>query len=273
MKPDKNRNPEILYKVEDEIAYITLNRPKQMNALNISMCTKLQNVIRKCADDKIVRVVILTGAGDVFCAGGDVKEMRRFLTDPEQGKAKHFIDELNNAFNKVILSLRNFPKPVIGAINGICSGGGAGIAFACDILIANPKAQIHIPNARIGLVPDGGNSFFLVQKMGLNRAAELCFTSGSINAEEAHKIGIFNRVVTSEEVLPTAVSLARNIAKGPLFALELSKIILNQALSGNLESQLKAEREAVVKCAAKEDFKEGIMAFFEKRKPNFNNSK
>lgn len=260
------RKDEVLYRVENNIAYITLNRPEKKNALNLSTCQKLLEAFEKCRNDKNVRVVLLTGTGDTFCSGGDIQEMKRALNNED---IHSYIHRLNTLFNKTVLLIRNLSKPVIAAIHGTCSGGGAGIAFACDILIASSRAKIHIPNIQIGLVPDGGTSYFLAQKLGFHRAAEIFFLSGSITAEEASIAGIFNHVAPPKHILPMAETLAQKIAQAPAYALGIGKHILHKAFENNLETQLSIEQEAVLTCVEKKDFKEGITAFLEKRKPVF----
>ena len=259
----------IVFKKKDGTATVFLNRPERMNALDIDSCNELFDAFGRCGEEEDIRAVVLAGTGKSFCAGGDVREMRKALEGHHEQGVGRFIDELNEGFNRVILAMIRLRKPVIGAIRGNCSGGGAGLAFACDMLVAGHDAKINIPNARIGLIPDGGNSFFLIRKLGLNRAAELFFLAGSVDAEEGKRLGVFNRVVDPDAVIDTAESLAKRIAQGPGFALGLGKFLLHKAVEGNLESQLETEREGVVACVEREEFKEGITAFFEKRPPNF----
>ncbi|MCD4715332.1 MAG: enoyl-CoA hydratase/isomerase family protein, partial [Desulfobacterales bacterium] len=181
------------------------------------------------------------------------------------------IEEIVSVFHPMILAIRRIKKPVIGAINGFCSGGGAGLAQACDILVAAENAKIHMAYAQIGQAVDGGNSLFLTQKLGLHRAAELIFTGGSLDAQEAYRLGIFNRVVSSKDLLLEAEKLAERLAHASGVAIALAKNLLNKAVFRNLETQLEAEKEAVITCAGTGEFKEGITAFFEKRTPDFVN--
>ena len=146
---------------------------------------------------------------------------------------------------------------------------GAGLALACDILIAAEDSKIHMPNIIIGLVPDGGNSFFLTQRLGYHRAAELVLTGGSLDAQEAYQWGLFNRVVRADDLLQEAEGLAGRLAEGPIFALGTAKGVLNRALSGDLQTQLEEEKGAVTRCAGTGEFREGITAFLEKRRPDF----
>ena len=250
-------------------ATVTLNRPERLNALDAPSCYRLIEALRRCEKDSDIRVLVFTGAGKAFCAGGDVREMMAALKDRSGPDPKPFMKELVSAFNDAILEIKRLKKPVIGAVNGICSGGGAGLALACDFLIAAHEAKIHIPNARIGLTPDGGNSFFLPRMLGTHKAAELYLTGRALGAEEGFRLGIFSRLVSLETLLVEAQKAAEEVAKGPCFAMGLAKEMLNEALLPSLESQLQREREAVVQCAGTRDFEEGIHAFFERREPDF----
>lgn len=250
-------------------ATVTLNRPERLNALDAGSCRLLTEAIRCCEKDPDIRAIVLTGAGKAFCAGGDVREMRAALKDRTKPDVRPFMNELVSAFNDTILCIRRIKKTVIGAINGICSGGGAGLAFACDLLFAAHEAKIHIPNARIGLIPDGGNSFFLPRMLGIHKATELFLTGRVLGAEEGFRLGIFSRLVSLQDLLVEANKAAEEVAKGPCFAMGLAKEMFDGALQGSLESQLQRERDAVVQCAGTRDFKEGIHAFFEKRDPDF----
>jgi len=256
----------IQFRKKGPIATITLNRARYLNALNVAACNELLDVIKKCRWDDKIRVVVLTGAGKAFCSGGDVRAMMDFIRDNPQDDAGKIIENIVSVFNLVVLGIRQLKKPVIAAVNGFCSGGGAGLAQACDIILATKSAKLHIPNASIGLVPDGGNSFFLAQNLGRYRAMELVFSGGSLDAQEAYRLGIFNRLVEEEDLLPETEKMAERLAQGPWFAMGLAKNMLDQALSGTLETQLELEKEMVVRCGGTAEFKERITAFFEKRK-------
>lgn len=198
------------------VTRLTMNRPEFLNALNLELCGELLDAITKCALDKETRVVVLTGSGKAFSAGGDIQDMNRFSQcDPADSPGK-IIDQMVSVVNQLLIALSKLKKPTIGAINGVCSGGGAGIAQACDILIASENAKIHVPNVFIGLAVDGGNSYFLTRKIGRHRAAELIFTGEAVNAAEAFRLGIFNRIVRSEDVVSEAEKLARRLAMGSI---------------------------------------------------------
>ena len=259
----------VLFRKKGKTATVTLNRPERLNALDAGSCRLLMDAMRRCERDSDIRAIVLTGAGKAFCAGGDVREMRVALTARDKPKVTAFMQDLVSAFNDAILSVRRLKKPVLGAINGICSGGGAGLAFACDLLIAAHEAKIHVPNARIGLVPDGGNSFFLPRMLGVHKAAEIFLTGRALGAEEVFRLGIFSKLVPRETLLAEAEKAAEGIARGPCFAMGLAKEMMNEEFLRSLESQLQRERAAVVQCAGTRDFEEGIYAFFEKRAAEF----
>lgn len=251
------------------VATIVLDRPEHLNALNVVMCNELLDAIKQCEWDEGIRVVVLTGTGKAFCSGGDVHDMRSFLTTHPSDNPGMMIEELITAVNRILLAIRKLKKPVIAALNGFCSGGGAGLAQACDIIIAAESAKLHVPNIRIGLVPDGGNSFFLVQRLGRHKAAELYFTAEPLDAHEAYRLGLLNQVVPDEELIPETEQLAEKLANSPRLAIGLAKSVLDMAAYNNLETQLEVEKEAVITCSGSTEFKEGIEAFFEKRKPDF----
>jgi 2-(1,2-epoxy-1,2-dihydrophenyl)acetyl-CoA isomerase len=195
--------------------------------------------------------------------------MKNFITTRPSDNPGIMIEELVTAVNRVLLAIRKLKKPVIAAVNGLCSGGGTGLAMACDILFAAENAKIHLPNVRIGLVPDGGNSFFLVQKLGRHKAAELYFTAEPLDAHEACQLGLLRKVVQNEELVAETERFAEKISNGPGVAMGMAKSMFDMAASNNLETQLEVEKEAVISCGDTGEFKEGITAFIEKREPDF----
>jgi len=259
----------IRFEKKNHVATSTMNRPKALNALNLTLCHELEEALKTCEGDDEIRAVIITGTGKAFCAGGDIRLIKTFLEDHPSDNPGKIIEEIVTAFHPLILGIRKLMKPVIGAINGFCSGGGAGLAQACDILIAAESAAIHMSYVYIGEAVDGGNSLFLTRRLGRHKATELLFTGGSLDAEEALRLGVFNRVVPAEDLQNEAEKLAQRLASGPQFALGRAKEVLNQAAAGDLEAQLETEKRAVIECAGSPEFREGIAAFFEKRKPDF----
>jgi 2-(1,2-epoxy-1,2-dihydrophenyl)acetyl-CoA isomerase len=246
----------------DGIATLTLNRPQARNALDLAMRDELVAALDELEADAAVRVVILTGAGGNFCAGGDVKSMMRQHTAAE-GRARV---ELLNRF---VLRLFHFPKPVIAMVEGFAVGAGCNIALGCDLIVASDRARFGEVFARIGLVPDGGGTWLLSRLVGLARAKELVFTAEIIDAAEALRIGLVNRVVPSAELEATTRALAVRLAAGPPATLALAKSLLNGAATLDLPSALALEALAQGHAITSEDHAEGVRAFLEKRAPRF----
>lgn len=245
---------------------ITLNRPKYMNALDVLMCSELLSVIDECAHDRNVRVIVFTGEGKAFCAGGDLQYIAESLGRGSSEGAALAAANIAEIFNRVLLSLRSLEKPVLMAINGICSGGGTGFALAGDVLLASDNASFHVPQTRIGLAPDGGTSYFFTRMLGRYAATELFFAGGSLSAREAKRKGIVSRVVSPEDLLPEAHKAARRLCELPQVALSKTKKLVNTADYFSLEDQLEDERRALMACARENEFREGLENFLAKRK-------
>ena len=256
----------LLYEVKDGVATLTLNRPERLNALGGSLRDDLHDAITRSAASSDVRVMVITGAGKGFCAGGDVKAMN----EAKEGKRERpLIEKVAPGRDRTLLAMRDAPQPIIAAINGAAAGAGMNLALGCDLRIASTAAKFSQAFVKRGLHPDWGGTYFLPRVVGMARAAELIFTGDVIDAAEALKLGIVSRVVAPEELLPTVGDLARRIAAGPPMAIRLAK----GSLYGNAERDLKSalERETFAQniCFETEDATEGIRAFVEKRAPNF----
>ncbi len=247
----------IILEKEDGIAVITFNRPEAMNALNIQTRAEFREAIADVAADEAIRVLILTGNGKAFVAGSDIKEFNK--TTPY---AAHNIMRLGEMVEKL-------EKPVIAAVNGFCLGGGCEIAMGCDIIIASDKAKFGQTEINIGIIPGGGGTQRLQRLIGACRAKELIFTGDIIRAEEADRIGLVNRVVPLEELMPTAKEMAKKIATKSAAALKLAKTAINRGMQTDLESGLKYEYELYSLSLTLEDKVEGVSAFLEKRTPTF----
>jgi 2-(1,2-epoxy-1,2-dihydrophenyl)acetyl-CoA isomerase len=244
---------------------VTLNRPECMNALDESICNELLEVIGDCADNDQVRAVVFTGEGAAFCAGGDLKYMAEALMQHSAEGAAQVAERIASVFNQVLLSLRALLKPVVMAINGICSGGGTGLALAGDVLLASKNALFYVPQTRIGLAPDGGTSYFITRMLGRYAATELFFAGGSFSAEEAMRRGIVSRVVSLEELLSEAHKVAERLCKAPQIALSKTKKLVESADHSSLEEQLEHERKALSVCAREDEFRKGLENFLAKR--------
>lgn len=253
----------ILLKIENHIAYITLNRPEVFNSFNREMALELQTTLDKCANDTAVRALVLKGKGKAFCAGQDLKE----VTDPEKNPGfKNILDE---HYNPIIRRIRAIEKPIIAAVNGVAAGAGANIALACDVVIASTETSFIQAFSKIGLIPDSGGTFFLPRLIGFQRASALTMLGDKISAEEAEKMGMVYKAVAVDEFKAYVDQIAVKMAEMPTKALGLIKKSLNASMKNDLEEQLTLESKYQIEASESADYKEGVTAFIEKRKPNF----
>ena len=250
-------------KIENKVAYITLNRPEVFNSFNREMALLLQDTLDACEMNSEVRAIVLSGNGKAFCAGQDLKE----VTSPELNPG--FKKILEEHYNPIILRIRTIEKPIIAAVNGVAAGAGANIALACDVVVANVNASFIQAFSLIGLIPDSAGTFFLPRLIGFQKASALMMLGDKIGAEEAERLGMIYKCVPSKEFQETISELALKIANMPTKALGLIKKTLNQSLINNLEAQLDLESKYQIEAAGSEDYQEGVAAFIEKRKPNF----
>ncbi len=256
----------LLYDVEDGIATLTLNRPERLNALGDTLRDDLQDAVARAAEDADVRVMILTGAGKGFCAGGDVKAMNE---NKERGASRPLMEKVAPGRDRTVLALRDAPKPVIAAVNGAAAGAGMNLALACDIRLASAAAKFAQAFVKRGLHPDWGGTYFLPRVVGAAKACELIFTGEIIDAQEALRLGIVTAVHAPEALMPAARTLARRIADGPPIAIRLAKRAIYHSLECDLRQALEFETYAQNICFETEDAGEGISAFVQKRPPAF----
>ncbi len=255
----------IIYEKKGGKATLTLNRPRSLNALNREIIDELLAALKEASGDPEVKVLILTGAGRAFCFGADISEFSQ-PRDLEDLAPAHLLLEKVQEIIRLLIAI---PKPVIAALNGFATGLGLDLALACDLRIAAERAKLAEAFISLGLVPDGGGTFFLPRLVGLAKAAEMIFTGEPMSAAEAERIGLLNRVVATEE-LPKAIDiLADKLIKSPSLALSLAKQALWKNLHGNLESALEEEARNQKVCLASEDHREAVRAFLEKRDPVF----
>jgi 2-(1,2-epoxy-1,2-dihydrophenyl)acetyl-CoA isomerase len=257
--------PELLETIEDGIATLTFNRPERMNALSTPIMEGLLHGLPRLAGDPAVKVVVLTGAGRAFCAGGDVKSMAE---GGEQRSAAEATARLRSRM-EVSRILHELPKPTIAMINGPAAGAGLAFALACDLRIAGASARLVTAFVKVGLSGDFGGSFFLTRLVGTAKARELYFTGRPVDAEEALSIGLVNRVVPDDQLGDATMQLARTLAQGPQIALSLMKRNMNCAESDGLAQLLDMEAANMVQAARTEDHREAARAFVEKRAPVF----
>jgi enoyl-CoA hydratase/carnithine racemase len=256
----------LLYEVKDGIAILTLNRPDRLNALGGTLREDLHDAITRASADADVRVMILTGAGKGFCAGGDVKAMNE---SRESGRDQSLVDKIAPSRDRTLLAMRDAPQPIIAAVNGAAAGAGMNLALGCDIRIASTAAKFSQAFVKRGLHPDWGGTYFLPRVVGVAKAAELIFTGDVIDAAEALRLGVISRVVAPEELMPAAQELARKIAAGPPIAIRLAKRALYHNADCDLRQALEFETFAQNICRETDDAAEGIRAFVEKRPPLF----
>ncbi|MDP1837145.1 MAG: enoyl-CoA hydratase-related protein [Reyranella sp.] len=254
----------ILVTRDNGLATLTLNAPDKLNAVSRKMIAEIKTCWEELAADTSVRAVLLTGAGRGFCAGAD-------LADPDR-EASATADSgaaLDKYFNPVIRLMRSIPKPVVSAVNGVAAGVGMSFALASDIAIAGKSASFLQAFARIGLLPDGGSTWFLPRLVGDQRARALAMLAPQIPAEKAKEWGLIWDVVDDAVLMATATEIARKLADGPTLALARIKEALSQASANDLSAQLNVERDFQRELGRSDDFREGVTAFLGKRKPAF----
>ncbi|MCL6560335.1 MAG: enoyl-CoA hydratase [Firmicutes bacterium] len=246
---------------EEPVGIIYLNQPESRNALSLQMRDELRLALESWAVDAGIKAIIIGGRGTAFCAGGDLRTMGNFK--PAQGRNRM------QAVHRLIMTLRNLEKPVVAAVNGPAFGAGWSLALACDMVVASEKASFSMAFVKVGLVPDCGCMYLLPRLIGLFKAKELMMTGRVMDVTEAVNLGLVNKVVPPDQLLDTAMEMARELAQGPPLAIGLLKSIVNRAQEIDFLTLL--EEEALVQdlCFQTEDHREGIRTFFQKGKPRF----
>ena len=248
------------------IATITLNRPGARNALDMTMRQEMLAALDEVDADASSRVLVLTGAGEHFCAGGDVKSMRERRQTAAEGR--HRVQLLNT----MVLRLVDFPRPTIAMVDGYAVGAGTNLALCCDLVVASERAKFGELFSKIGLAPDGGGTWLLPRLVGLARAKELIFTGDVFDAAEAARLGLVNRVVPAAELRAVTRALAEKIAAGPPAVQRMAKHMINRAATTDLAAALDLEAYSQGLAIAGDDHQEGLAAFFDKRTPKFSGS-
>ena len=251
----------VRYEVIDSVGIVTLDRPEKLNALTVAMREALGTAFESAARDPGVRAVLLQASGKAFCASGDVSKMGNFTASSGR--------ELLKLAHRMVCNLANIEKPVVAATRGAVAGIGWSMALACDAVIASDTARFTQVFRHVGLVPDGGAIYFLTQHLGLLRAKELVYSGRRIDAQEALLLGLVNRVVADDELDQVALDYVRELAKGPTFALGVAKKMFKMMYQPDLEALLDAEAWAQGLALMTDDHKEGVQAFFDKRKAEF----
>ncbi|MBI2257804.1 MAG: enoyl-CoA hydratase/isomerase family protein [Flavobacteriia bacterium] len=253
---------EILVEYTFSVCWITLNRPEVFNAFNKKMSLSLQNALKEAEQREDVRVISITGSGKAFSSGQDLAE----ASDPNGPSLEEILDK---HYNPIIKQIANCEKPVIALINGVAAGAGANIALACDICIAKKSTNFIQAFSKIGLIPDSGGTFFLPKLIGYQKALALMLTGEKVSAEEAEKLNMIYKSVEDEHFDEYCEKFVKNLAQMPTKALVLTKKALLKSFENTLDQQLELEKKYQIECGNSFDFKEGVTAFLEKRKPEF----
>ena len=252
----------VLVSVEAGVQTLTLNRPEKLNAFNPEMHKELRRALEQALDERDIRAVLLTGAGRGFCAGQDLSER-----NVAPGAAPIDLSvTLGSYYNPLVRRMRELPKPIVCAVNGVAAGAGANIALACDIVLAARSARFIQAFARLGLVPDSGGTYFLPRLAGTARAMGLAMLAEPLSAEDAERWGLIWKVVDDERLLPEATELARRLASGPTKAYGLIKKAMYASSGNSLDAQLDLERDLQREAGFSEDYRKAVAEFLDKRK-------
>lgn len=253
---------EILTTQEDHVLYITLNRPEKYNSVTREMALQLHAALDEAAEHDSIRTVYITGAGKAFCAGQDLAE----VVDPNGPELPKIVSD---HYNPTIRRIRALAKPVIAAVNGVAAGAGANIALACDVVIASEYASFIQAFSKIGLIPDSGGTYTLPRLIGMQRASALMMLGDKVPAHDALQMGMLYKVFPADTFAEESKAIARKVANMPTRALAMTKELLNVSMHNSLDDQLNLEGKYQTIAGQSEDYKEGVSAFLEKRKPIF----
>lgn len=255
----------IKFTVENGVAWITLNRPERLNAINVQMFTDLNAALDTVEADDSIRALVLTGEGRAFCPGQDLND--RNMSDdagpPDLGET------VGGNYNPFLRRFYNLAVPTIAAVNGTAAGAGANIALACDIVIAADVAKFIQVYSNIGLIPDAGGSFILPRLVGMAKAKALTFNATPVTGVEAVEMGMIYKAVPLDDLMDVVREMAEGLAQKPTMGLALTKKALHASLGNDLDAQLDLECDYMQKCGWSDDYREGVKAFMEKRKPQF----
>ena len=261
-------DPVVLVAREGGVATITLNRPDALNALNRELTLGLRDAVFSAENDAAVRCLVIRG-GEHFMAGGDLKWFHQLVKGAEPPRLRVQFEAFISEVHPLIVSLRRMPKPVIASVRGAAAGFGMSLMMACDLAIAADSAYFTLAYTSIGVSPDGGSTFALPRTVGRKKAMEIALLGERFDAATAERLGLVNRVVPAATLDEETAKLAARIANGPTAAYARTKALLNASLEHSLETQLQREAEAFAQCASEPDFSIGLLAFLEKRKPQW----
>lgn len=265
---------DLLFAREGKVATITLNRPDRLNAFSVSMIEGWLAALEEVRRDPAIHVAVVTGAGRAFCSGGDVKAMASgtgFMAGQgeEAATPEGIKASLWGSIQRIPLLLESIDKPVIAAVNGDAMGAGCDMALMCDLRYASDRARFAESYIRVGLVPGDGGAYLLPRLVGLPRALEMLWTGDPIDAREAERVGLVNRVVPHEELMPATMEMAERLARGPQMAMRVIKRAAYQGLTSNLRTALGGISSHMAVISQTEDYKEGVRAVLERRAPVF----
>jgi 2-(1,2-epoxy-1,2-dihydrophenyl)acetyl-CoA isomerase len=254
----------LLFEVKDNIAHIVLNRPDAANSINEEMGKDLMHAALRCSEDPEIRVVLISGAGKIFCGGGDLNDF-----SAKGNQLPYYLKEVTTYLHAAMSRMARMDAPVVAAVHGAVAGAGLSIAIACDIVVAAETTRFIVAYTRAGLTPDGSATYFLPRIVGLKRALELTLTNRTFTAQEALQWGLITYVVPEDELLAQAKTIALQLAAGPTRAYGISKRLLHNGWAETLETQMENESQGIANSARTADAREGIAAFLAKRKAEF----
>jgi 2-(1,2-epoxy-1,2-dihydrophenyl)acetyl-CoA isomerase len=254
----------VLLEVRENVGYVTLNRPRSGNALDLPTAIELSEVALQCSSNRLLRAVVLRGTGNAFCVGGDVKAFAA------QKELDSYLREITAYLHLAVSRFVRLDAPVIAAVQGAAAGGGLGLAISSDLVIAAESATFLMAYTKIGMAPDCSTSYFLPRLVGFKRAMELTLTNRVLSAREACDWGLVTEVVAAEKLAERAEDLAKSLAQGPTGAFGAAKRLLHDGWNQSLETQMEWESQAIARAGGTADGKEGVSAFVEKRKAKFN---
>jgi len=259
--------PAVLLDVTEGVGWITLNRPKAYNALNLDLAEGLLDAVIRCDEDEKVRALVIIGKGHSFCAGGDIR--KKMDAAARDGHAEVIIKTLTVSLHEAIATMAHMSKPVVMAVHGAAAGAGFSLALAGDLVLAADNARFTLAYTAIGLAPDGSSTFTLPRLIGAKRAFELMHTNRALSADEARELGLVNQVFPAAQFVEQVREYAVRLAQGPTAALGYAKRLLTLSAQNSLETQMEHERRAIAATARTADFREGADAFFSKRPAKF----
>ena len=255
--------------IDGGIATLTMNRPEVRNALSMEMRQSLDETLHQLEFDDNVRCVVLTGAGDHFMAGGDVRQMHDYLSSHDGKEIQEYFLHRIHDLHPIMFSMRRMHKPIVAKVRGAAAGAGVSLASACDLVIAEEDAFFTLAYCHIGTTPDGSSSFHLPRAIGIKRTLEMTLPGDRYTARQMSDMGLVNFVVPSDDLEHESDKLVQRLAHGPTHVYGMAKKLMYRSLENEFESQLQLEGECFADCAGRDDYREGVAAFVEKRKANF----